>query len=77
MKLVELTGEAVDWIEAVAWQISKASEVGELRRVCVAIDSDGVKFKLNSGTWTPGYGTVTVDDENITREEEQAWNEWR
>lgn len=79
MKLVELTGEAVDWLEAVAWAIVKASEADELHTVAVAIDSDGLKFKINYGTWTPGHGVVTGadQDQTITEEQERDWNDWK
>lgn len=76
--MVELRGEAADWVEAIAWQISKHSEVGTLRSVAVAIDSTGVKFKINEGVWSPGHGVVVTvaEDDEISEEEERAWNQW-
>jgi hypothetical protein len=30
----------------------------DIYRLRIAIDSEGVKFKVNEYTWTPGYGKV-------------------
>lgn len=73
-----LTGESVDWFEAVAWQASKLHEMNDLHAVVVAIDdTKGFMIKLNDGPWSAPYGAVTTDDEGITAEEEPAWSEWR
>lgn len=76
MKAVELAEEAADWVEAVAWQICKHSEVGTLRSVVVAIDEDGVRFKINDQEWTPSHGEL-VEDDGITAAQERQWNDWR
>lgn len=73
-----LTGESVDWFEAVAWEATKLHEMGDLHAVALAFhDTHGFKIRFNEQPWTPMHGVVTTDDEDITAEEEAAWNEWR
>jgi hypothetical protein len=55
MDIVEITGTELSELLRELRAIVRERE-GAVRTLRVAIDVDCVKFKVNGGIWSPGYG---------------------
>lgn len=55
MKIVKLDAGELRHVVALLGEAAEYTGAYSLR---VGIDEDGVKFKVNEWTWSPGYGQV-------------------